>query len=95
MFDPAKAQEEGAEAFYRRLPAAQQRVYAATSAEELAAFVSWSRAQPQGSPPDVAAWDALPSEQKRQWVPEDPTAALAAEDHWSAIAAQPCAAEAS
>lgn len=81
-----QVQEKGAEAVYRGLPPKQQKAYENVSAMELAAFAHWRQEQADGAAPDpVAAWDALPEEEKEQWVPEDPAVALADGGAWRSL----------
>eukprot|EP00931_Biecheleriopsis_adriatica_P000193 TRINITY_DN10019_c0_g1_i1.p1 TRINITY_DN10019_c0_g1~~TRINITY_DN10019_c0_g1_i1.p1 ORF type:complete len:619 (-),score=153.20 TRINITY_DN10019_c0_g1_i1:74-1930(-) len=90
----AALQAKGALACFQELPEEEQHQFVNISIMELSAFVNWRRAQvarqEAGEPAATefdAGWDMLDIDDKEQWLPENPSALLAADGQWASLLA--------
>jgi len=90
----AAIQARGAHAAFLELSEDTQRMYADCSLKEVGAYTNWQRAEASrresaGEPAIEyeGAWDALTTDDKCVWVPEDPRLALVGDEKWAALLA--------
>eukprot|EP00927_Polykrikos_kofoidii_P030933 TRINITY_DN26607_c0_g1_i1.p1 TRINITY_DN26607_c0_g1~~TRINITY_DN26607_c0_g1_i1.p1 ORF type:complete len:775 (+),score=160.59 TRINITY_DN26607_c0_g1_i1:136-2460(+) len=88
-------QARGARAAFLEQPEDLQRTYAEVSIMELSAYFCWQRSEASkrtadsgGAPAEFeAAWDKLDCDEKAEWIPEDPRAALSSDGKWASLLA--------
>lgn len=98
----ASVQAKGAKMAFLLLDESVQQQYIEVSYQELAAFANWRRSQvaqqESGAVPPATefegCWDLLNHDDKKEWLPQDPKAFLAADLQWAALVTNPLCQEA-
>eukprot|EP00435_Cladocopium_sp_Y103_P056970 s1152_g19.t1 len=93
----ASVQAKGAKMAFLLLDESVQQQYIEVSYQELAAFANWRRSQvaqqESGAVPPATefegCWDLLNHDDKKEWLPQDPKAFLAADLQWAALVTNP------
>lgn len=97
----ASVQAKGAKMAFLLLDESVQQQYIEVSYQELAAFANWRRSQvaqqESGAVPPATefegCWDLLNHDDKKEWLPQDPKAFLAADLQWAALVTNPLSGE--